>query len=461
MKPTLYLECTNTYVTDVLTGIQRVVRHIVQEATQANLKDFEYHIQPVIIVGEQFYPIDQLPKHTYQQLHALPQDTLSAFLRQSLTNLKSPTQLITFGAGLIKRLSGFMAMKKYLRRRHPVLFARIKPAYVWLRAIFFGSTERAREPVVFGGNDILFLLDSSWMPEIWSALKIAHLKGAHIIFNIYDLIPISHPQFCDKDVSDQFADYYHRSMQIAAGYMAISATVRDDAKRYLVGASPEFSAKPDAAPQFDYFYLGADFCLDFSETCIRSELKQIFSNDTAVFLAVGTIEPRKNHAYLLDVFERLWSQGSAAKLLIAGKIGWKVDTLMVRLRSHPQLNRNLFLFHTLSDMELSFVYSRSKSLVFPSVVEGFGLPIIEALQHGLPVIASDIPIHREIGGQLVYYVDHENPESLVNQISEILRHGIAPDHTPGGDYRWLSWQEATHELLKKLVCMARQRGALS
>lgn len=451
MKPTLYLECTNTYATEVLTGIQRVVRHVIQEATQHAFDDIHYHIQPVIIVGQQFQRIDQLPGHDYQREQAPVSAPVLSLIQRLRAYPRRLARLLTALVKSIMQTSAFEAVKNRFRHHFPGTFGWLKQQYLRLKIMVHGHPAQAPEPVSFHQGDILFMLDSSWMPHIWPALESAHQQQAHIIFNVYDLIPLLYPQFCDEDLIRRFRDYYQRAANLATGFMAISAAVQDDVQHYmhqhqLLAANPRLA--------FDHFHLGADFHAAATDNPVRPELQQVFAQGAPVYLIVSTIEPRKNHAYLLDAFDQLWAQGSNARLLIVGRVGWKVDALMERLHTHPQLHQALFLHHNLTDAELSYAYTHARALVFPSITEGFGLPVIEALQHGLPVIASDIPVHREIGGSLAYYVDLDNPLALVQCIQHIEQHGIAPEHQPGNDYHWLSWHQATHQLLQKLVRMA-------
>ncbi len=144
------------------------------------------------------------------------------------------------------------------------------------------------------------------------------------------------------------------------------------------------------------------------------------------YLTVGTIEPRKNHVLLVDAFERIWQRHSDARLLIVGRVGWLCESLVQRIRRHPQYQRSLFMFNDLSDSELEFCYQHAKAFLFPSHAEGFGLPVVEALQHGLPVLASDIPIHREVGQDFCTYFNRETPDELVRLISDIEQTGQFP-----------------------------------
>ena len=122
-----------------------------------------------------------------------------------------------------------------------------------------------------------------------------------------------------------------------------------------------------------------------------------------MWLVVGTIEPRKNHSFILDVFEELWDQGRQDKLVIIGRIGWKCDQVIARMQSHPELEHKLFFFADASDDELLYSYRNSQGLIFASYVEGFGLPIVEAMASKLRVFCSEIPVFREVGGTYPSY----------------------------------------------------------
>jgi alpha-1,2-rhamnosyltransferase len=202
---------------------------------------------------------------------------------------------------------------------------------------------------------------------------------------------------------------------------------------------------------FDYFHLGSE--LDLSEACaaVESRLTRVFKTPEPVFLMVSTIEPRKNHDYLLDAFERAWASGSQARLCIAGRIGWKCDALLARVRNHPQLNQRLFMFNDLSDTSLEHAYSHASALVFPSWVEGFGLPLVEAMQRGLPAMGSDIPIFREIGGEFMAYFDLAEPQSLADLVTGFERSGQFPAALSVAEWQWIGWREASAQLAERTL----------
>ena len=117
-----------------------------------------------------------------------------------------------------------------------------------------------------------------------------------------------------------------------------------------------------------------------------------------------------------------------------------------RLTSHPRHGTHLAHFGDLTDAELDHAYRHARALVFPSLAEGYGLPIVEALAAGLPVFASDIPVHREVGGSHCTYFDPHGPGDLAARLWEFCRNGsrprgrIRPDRLP-------SWTAAAEQIV--------------
>ncbi|MGB1237129.1 MAG: glycosyltransferase, partial [Pseudomonadales bacterium] len=101
--------------------------------------------------------------------------------------------------------------------------------------------------------------------------------------------------------------------------------------------------------------------------------------------------------------------------------------------------------------ELLYCYKQSKMLLFPSFVEGFGLPIVESLSNQLPVMASDTPIHREVGLDKIDYFSLDDPQSLSDKILDIEANGIPESLKIADDYRWMNWLESSQMLLEKIV----------
>lgn len=116
----------------------------------------------------------------------------------------------------------------------------------------------------------------------------------------------------------------------ADGYVAISETIRDEVRAEMLR---RIGPEKVAQRWFDYFHLGSELDLVEDGASVEPDLLRMFKAKAPVFLMVSTIEPRKNHGYLLDAFERAWAQGSQARLCIAGRIGWKCEALVERCGS--------------------------------------------------------------------------------------------------------------------------------
>jgi glycosyltransferase involved in cell wall biosynthesis len=132
-------------------------------------------------------------------------------------------------------------------------------------------------------------------------------------------------------------------------------------------------------------------------------------------LFVSTIEPRKNLGVLLDAFEQLRGEYEGM-LVIAGRIGWKSEEISRRLQAPGIVH-----FDYLPPAELATVYRNADLFVFPSLYEGFGFPMLEAMSHGVPVIAARSSSLPEIGGDAAVYFDPRNAQELCEQIRRVLR----------------------------------------
>ena len=161
-----------------------------------------------------------------------------------------------------------------------------------------------------------------------------------------------------------------------------------------------------------------------------------------MFLGVGTIEPRKAWSVALDAMERLW-RDEDAHLVLVGRYGWSSHWLQGRIEHHPEFGKRLHWLNDADDTTLSSLYRDATALVYPSVAEGFGLPLIEARHFGTPVIASDIEIFREIAGDAIDYFRLLDPDDLARQMRRALH---APRKSP--DFPLLSWEEATRSMLQ-------------
>ena len=287
-------------------------------------------------------------------------------------------------------------------------------------------------------GDTLLMLDSSWskidaMLPVFEAVRRAF---GTIVTVVYDILPVRFPDAFVEGGSAWFAGWLDKALVASDRCLFISATVRDDVVRY---AQERGSRLP---PRLGVFHLGCDIAMPPAES--KPRVRQATVRKT--LLMVGTIEPRKNHELALDAFERLWQRGSEASLCIAGKPGWGVDKLVERLKRHPENGRRLFLIDDPDDGELAALYRGCAGLLLASRGEGFGLPLIEAAQFGLPILASDIPVFREIAGAHATYFPLGTPEQLAVVLESWLGapQGSVPQSTA---MPRLTWEQSAEQLL--------------
>jgi len=434
----LLVECTHVFQhPKVNSGIQRVVRNVINQL-------------PERVDGVECIPVVMLNGKLYR------------VLKLGALNIPFYDGLMNFGGRLGRLAHRFWQMHQRLHNRSNsrVIKRLLHVAYRVTAISCFSIPLRLIEginqyqlpkrcaPLQHQAGDQLVLLDSSWHSDFFPFAEQLKREGVGIVSVIYDLIPLTHPQFYDTRLVQVFTEWFNWITQIADGYVAISATVRDqvhdEVQRRLGPANVD-------RLWFDYFHLGSELDLSEVSAAVEPRLARLFKTQDPVFLMVSTIEPRKNHDYLLDAFERAWASGSSARLCIAGRIGWKCDALLARVRNHAELNKRLFMFNDLSDTSLEHAYSHASALVFPSWVEGFGLPLVEAMQRGLPAMGSDIPIFREIGGEYMAYFDLANPQSLADLVTEFERTGQFPAARNVADWQWIGGREASAQLAERTL----------
>lgn len=169
------------------------------------------------------------------------------------------------------------------------------------------------------------------------------------------------------------------------------------------------------------------------------------------FVMIGTLEPRKGHVQVLDAFEQLWHSGADINLVIVGKQGWMVEDLVARLSDHIERNKRLFWLQGISDKYLRKIYTASTCLIAASYGEGFGLPLVEAAQYKLPIIARDIPVFREVAGDYAWYFSADTPDELADSIRDWLVAYEKDEHPKTDDMSWLTWKESADNLLSILL----------
>jgi glycosyltransferase involved in cell wall biosynthesis len=212
------------------------------------------------------------------------------------------------------------------------------------------------------------------------------------VFMLHDVIPLERPELVSSRDQRRHRRIVDRAARYASGLIASTAAAREAGLNALIlrgrRTIPVETVPFPVAPVF-----------------LESDGPDEELREHDYFVVCGTIEPRKNHQLLLNVWRELARQRGphAPKLVIVGSPGWGGRPVLAALTRCRTLHGRVILAHGLSSPALRSLVAHAKALLMPSFAEGFGLPIIEALAVGTPVIASDLPAHREIAGNLAVY----------------------------------------------------------
>ncbi|UOA09520.1 glycosyltransferase [Methylobacter sp. S3L5C] len=281
--------------------------------------------------------------------------------------------------------------------------------------------------------------------------------GVKVHFIVYDLLPLQLPQFFPSGLDASHAQWLHAITKFD-GAVCISRAVADELNGWL----KTDSLKRQRPFRIGWFHLGADM-ENSAPTCgLPKNAGQTLAKLKArpSFLMVGTLEPRKGYLQTLEAFTQLWQEGVDINLVIVGSEGWKglpkdmrrtIPEIVNCLRNHPELNKRLFWLEAISDEFLEKVYATSTCLIVASEGEGFGLPLIEAAQHGLSIIARDIPVFREVSGEHAFYFGGRLPSEFAQSITKWLQLYAAGQHQPSNDMPWLTWEQSIKQLLLNIL----------
>lgn len=235
-------------------------------------------------------------------------------------------------------------------------------------------------------------VNTSMHPTQWPTLIGRMLKrtGALFVPMIHDLIPLEHPEYVPPAWTRHHRARIETAITYASGIIANSETTGYAIKKWTNGRVPIMSSR-----------IGVT--IHDAHRIVRER-----TDDRPYFVCLGTLEPRKNHMVLLHVWRRLverYGEENTPKLLLIGRRGWENEHILDMLERCAAIRNVVTEMGTLSDEEVVGILIKSRALLMPSFIEGYGLPVAEAMGLGVPVICSDISAHREIGGNIPVFID--------------------------------------------------------
>jgi glycosyltransferase involved in cell wall biosynthesis len=268
-----------------------------------------------------------------------------------------------------------------------------------------------------GSSDILYVGGAFWAhPRSVRTYEKAARDGCEVVVLFHDLIPVTFPRLADGGARPLF----ERMLRLPARAIAVSrytATQLEQARR-IVGAPPHLHP-PAVVPLAHEF---SDVPRNHSAPHAPSARTAALEPLTAFALCVGTIELRKNHAGLIRLWESLAREEGDRwpKLVVAGRCGWGAEDAF-RLLGRADHRCPYRWIEAPTDEELAWLYGRALFTVFPSLAEGWGLPIGESLWFGKPCVASNATSMPEVGGDLCAYADPHQIESFARPIIRLVR----------------------------------------
>jgi glycosyltransferase involved in cell wall biosynthesis len=240
-------------------------------------------------------------------------------------------------------------------------------------------------------------------PALLSWIRKNQLRAVYLV---HDIIPISHPQFCRPGEREKHVGRMTNVLTSARAIIGNSQATLDE--------MADFAASQGLAmPQSVAAWISGS---PKPAAIAPSPIQEPY------FVTLGTIEGRKNHLLLLDVWQSLIDElgSDAPKLVIIGQRGWQADQVFEMLDGTPALRSHVTELNSCGDGEVASLLSGARALLMPSFAEGFGLPVIEALQLGTPVIASDLQVYREIVGDIPTYVDPRDQDAWTKAVTRFV-----------------------------------------
>lgn len=297
---------------------------------------------------------------------------------------------------------------KYLKklRRHQILSQELHRGNPW-RILMGGLWHLAinyyPQPHLNTNYDIYHSFIPAFVPSI---------KAKQRVMTIYDAIPAIHPEFFSKNIVDAWWNSVNSMNPKRDWAMCISRATCDDFVR-ITGFPKERTS---------IITLGIDkkFVRCNCQNTRGRVAKKYNLPDGEWVLSLSALEPRKNLAGLVNAMIGIWRSGRKTKLVLAGPVGWKIDDFLNRIASDPEIRNMVHLTGFIDDDDLPVLYSMTSCFVYPSFYEGFGLPPVEAMACGAPVVTSNTSSMPEAVGDAALLIDPKNPETIASAILRIL-----------------------------------------
>ena len=238
-----------------------------------------------------------------------------------------------------------------------------------------------------------------------------NLYGKQVV-TIHDLTPLINPDWFHRLYDKEFRFIISKAIKRTDVIITVSHSTKRDLVNFF-NVNPEKIKVIYLAPDETYKLIEDDEAI--------TQVKKKYKITKKYLLFVGTIEPRKNLIRLLNVFKKIKNKLSDYQLVITGKIGWKTKIFFETIENIPEWIKNdIIITGYVSQDDLPLLYNGCDIFIYPSLYEGFGLPIVEAMRCGVPVITSNISSMPEVAGDGAILVNPEDEEEIGNAIIRLI-----------------------------------------
>ena len=300
-------------------------------------------------------------------------------------------------------------------------------------------------------GDCLLVLGAPWFHSDYGHLlaTVRRRHKLHVALLLYDLIPLRRPEWCDRRLVRQFAAWFSGTIGECDTLFAISRASAEDVTLY---ARKNGIALPGPVRPIP---IGTGFG-DASSRAAAPVENAMLPEPGTYALFVSTIEARKNHILLFRVWRRLLDEMDPADvpvLVFAGRVGWLTADLMQQLDNADYLDGKIMLIRDPTDAELHALYAGCAFTVFPSLFEGWGLPVTESLALGKPCVISNCTSLPEAGGTLARYFDPDDANDASAAIRAVIEdpEGLAAwTERVRREFRPVPWSATADAILEGL-----------
>jgi glycosyltransferase involved in cell wall biosynthesis len=276
---------------------------------------------------------------------------------------------------------------------------------------FAVASDNRKHP--FGREDTYVSLGLDWdQKDLTYLFRVKKEVGLKIVLFCYDVIPVILPHLCVGDVASKFANYFTNVAWCADKVVCISECSRHDLQSLL----SELGAP---IPKMEVVKLGCHV-QHVADTFISERISSVTEKPFILF--VSTIERRKNHETLYRAYTKLIEKGvkNLPLLVFVGMPGWGINDFMLDLKLDPRTQKSVVMLNNVTDSELVTLYSKCWVSAFPSLYEGWGLPVAESLSFGKYCLASNAASIPEVGGNLLNYLEPWDVSAWATEIEFLL-----------------------------------------